>query len=266
MALLEHHGDTQPGDPDFQGAGSNPPSYIGIRIQAQKLPGFNGPVNATWVEYQDKTHDLEYYNDATDPYQVDNVAQSLTKAQKATLHKILEGLHKCHTGRRCWKAGLPQEATTCSPLFRTRLIKFLCRFHTSLIPRGFTRCAMELTTGTETPDRSSSRDRSAGVGWDGSCSNSMSDAMVDLYWEVRIEHWVPDDRCRFSRIRWLMSDWLGIGHPPLRTEVICADEVTTVPADSVSFHHYLPYRRLVRIEPHIRPSAEMSDEIVRFAS
>lgn len=108
VALLEHHGDTQPGDPDFQGTGSNPPTYNGIRIQSQHLPGFTGPVDATWVEYDDAQHEIEYYNDSTDPYQLDNIAASLTKAQLATLHSILEGLHHCHSGAACWRAGQPQ--------------------------------------------------------------------------------------------------------------------------------------------------------------
>jgi len=108
VALLEHHGDTQPGDPDFQGAGSNPPNYVGIRIHAKHLPGFSGPVNATWVEYDDHQHETEYYNDAADPYQLDNIAGTLTEAQRSTLHKILEALHHCHNATACWRAGLPQ--------------------------------------------------------------------------------------------------------------------------------------------------------------
>jgi N-acetylglucosamine-6-sulfatase len=108
VALLEHHGDTQPGDPDYEGAGSNPPTYDGIRIQARHLPGFSGAVNATWVEYYDPQHEIEYYNDAKDPYQLDNIAGNLTKAQRATLHKVLVGLRNCHTATACWRAGLPQ--------------------------------------------------------------------------------------------------------------------------------------------------------------
>ena len=108
VALLEHHGDTQRSDPDFDGAGSNPPTYNGIRIQARHLPGFIGPVDATWVEYDDAKHETEYYNDAKDPYQIDNIAGSLTKEQRATLHRILIGLHHCHSGAACWQAGVPQ--------------------------------------------------------------------------------------------------------------------------------------------------------------
>jgi N-acetylglucosamine-6-sulfatase len=108
VALLEHHGDTQPGDPDFEGAGSNPPTYVGLRIEARHLPGFTGPVDATWVEYDDSGHEVEFYDDTTDPYQLDNAAASLTPAQRATLHKILVGLHTCHSAAACWRAGLPQ--------------------------------------------------------------------------------------------------------------------------------------------------------------
>ena len=92
VALLEHHGDTPVNDPDFDGEGSNPPDYVGIRIDAKRLPGFVGPVDATWVEYEDATHEVEYYNDAKDPNQLDNIAPSLSKAQRATLHRVLEGL------------------------------------------------------------------------------------------------------------------------------------------------------------------------------
>ena len=109
VALLEHQGDTKPGDPDFDGAGSNPPSYIGIRIQGARLPGFKGPVDATWVEYGDPKHEIEYYNDAADPYQLDNIAGTLTKRQRATLHRVLERLHTCHTSSSCWKAGVLQK-------------------------------------------------------------------------------------------------------------------------------------------------------------
>ena len=108
VALLEHHGDTPKDDPDFEGAGSNPPSYEGIRIQARHLTGFSGPVDATWVEYDDPKHEVEYYNDEADPFQLDNVAGTLTKKQRATLHGILEELHNCHTATACWRAALPQ--------------------------------------------------------------------------------------------------------------------------------------------------------------
>jgi N-acetylglucosamine-6-sulfatase len=108
VALVEHQGDTKPNDPDFDGSGSNPPSYDAIRIHARHLPDFNGPVNATWVEYHDPKHETEYYNDAADPYQLDNIAGTLTKKQKGELHKILEGLHHCHSGTACWRAALPQ--------------------------------------------------------------------------------------------------------------------------------------------------------------
>jgi N-acetylglucosamine-6-sulfatase len=108
VALLEHQGDTQPGDPDFQGAGSNPPSYDGIRVQAKHLSGFRGPVDATWVEYDDPQHEIEYYNDAKDPFQLHNIAGNLTKAQRTTLDGILVGLRTCHSTTVCWRAGLPQ--------------------------------------------------------------------------------------------------------------------------------------------------------------
>ena len=55
VALVEHHGDdNDPADPDFEGGGSNPTTYEAIRISAKQLPGFDGPVEAVYVEYEDR--------------------------------------------------------------------------------------------------------------------------------------------------------------------------------------------------------------------
>ncbi len=51
VALVEHLGaNTDPSDPDYDG-GSGPPTYTAIRISASHLPGFDGPVEAVYVEY-----------------------------------------------------------------------------------------------------------------------------------------------------------------------------------------------------------------------
>lgn len=74
------------------------------------------------------------------------------------------------------------------------------------------------------------------------------DRVLELHYEVTIEHWVRDDRGRLSRFRWFVWDWLGIGEPPLRAETATAEEVTTVTgAESVVVMHDLPYRRLVGV-------------------
>jgi N-acetylglucosamine-6-sulfatase len=106
VALVEHHGgNTDPSDPDFEGGGSDPTTYEAIRISAQHLAGFSGPVDGVYVEYQDKQDELEYYDITHDPYELDNIADRLTSAQKTELHKVLTGLRDCHSGSACWTAG-----------------------------------------------------------------------------------------------------------------------------------------------------------------
>jgi len=105
VALIEHQGmNTNPADPDHEGGGSDPTTYEAIRISAKSMPGFTGPVEAVYVEYQSAQHELEYYDLATDPYELDNIAGQLTDAQKAELHRLLTGLVGCHDGPTCFQA------------------------------------------------------------------------------------------------------------------------------------------------------------------
>ena len=94
--------------PTLTAPAATPPRTTASGSRRHHLPGFAGPLNATWVEYDDPQHEIEYYNDAQDPYQLDNIAGTLTKTQQATLHKVLVGLHQCHTATACWRAGIPQ--------------------------------------------------------------------------------------------------------------------------------------------------------------
>ena len=108
VALVEHHGgNDDPSDPDFEGGGSNPTAYEAIRISAEHVPDFHGPVNAVYVEYKDREHEIEYYDLDTDRYERDNIAKTLTIAQRLELHKTLLALAHCHTQTSCWAAGLP---------------------------------------------------------------------------------------------------------------------------------------------------------------
>jgi N-acetylglucosamine-6-sulfatase len=109
VALVEHHGgNTDPADPDFEGGGSDPTTYDAIRVSAPHLSGFPGPVDAVYVEYQDRAHEIEYYDIAHDPYERTNVASSLTSAERAELHATLIALVNCHTGAACWSAASPK--------------------------------------------------------------------------------------------------------------------------------------------------------------
>ena len=107
VALVEHTRSNDPADPDFEGGGSNPTTYEAIRISAEHLPGFSGPVEAVYVEYKDPQHETEYYDIEKDPYEIRNIAGELTAAQRSELHKVLAGLESCHTASACWTAGLP---------------------------------------------------------------------------------------------------------------------------------------------------------------
>ncbi len=109
VGLVEHQGDDQPSDPDYEGGGSDPTTYKAIRIEAPRLPHFSGPVDAVYVEYQNAAHELEYYDIAKDPYELTNIADQLTTAQKSELHHILDELSTCHSGAACWKAASPPQ-------------------------------------------------------------------------------------------------------------------------------------------------------------
>jgi N-acetylglucosamine-6-sulfatase len=108
VALVEHNGaDQSPNDPDREDKG-NPTTYDAIRIAAPHLDGFRKPVEAVWVEYQDKAHETEYYDLNRDPYEQHNIAGQLTSAQRAELHKVLTALVGCHDQSACWTAAHPE--------------------------------------------------------------------------------------------------------------------------------------------------------------
>ena len=110
VALVEHSHSGNPNDPDYEAgnAGGNPTTYTAIRISARHFPTLRGPVEAVYVEYKDPEHELEYYDIARDPYEIDNIASRLTRAQRAKLHRVLLALKNCHGTRACWKAAMPR--------------------------------------------------------------------------------------------------------------------------------------------------------------
>ena len=113
VALVEHHGgNTDPADPDFEGGGSDPTTYDAIRISAQRFPDFTGPVDAVYVEYQDRAHETEYYDIAKDPYERTNVANGLTAAQKTELHKHLARTEELSFGRGVLGGGIARLITS----------------------------------------------------------------------------------------------------------------------------------------------------------
>jgi N-acetylglucosamine-6-sulfatase len=108
VALVEHHGaNLDPADPDFEGGGSNPTTYEAVRISTSSLPSFRGPVESVYVEYDDRQHEIEYYDIAQDPFEQHNVASELSAAQRTELHGVITGMEACHTGAACWDAARP---------------------------------------------------------------------------------------------------------------------------------------------------------------
>jgi arylsulfatase A-like enzyme len=101
--LVEHHGpDFSPGDPDRQTQKpGDPPSYEAVRT-----------ATALYVRYAGGAQ--EYYDTATDPYELDNLA---AKGIPAGLRDALTALENCHTGAACWAAAhIGQRPVTDPPL------------------------------------------------------------------------------------------------------------------------------------------------------
>ena len=67
----------------------NPTTYRAIRLTER----------AVYVEYADGEH--EYYDTATDPYELDNLA---AKGVPAALRQALSALENCHASATCWAA------------------------------------------------------------------------------------------------------------------------------------------------------------------
>jgi N-acetylglucosamine-6-sulfatase len=111
LALVEHKGQAvAQSDPDTEAGprGGNPTTYEAIRISTRRLPGFKGPVEGVYVEYDDAAHELEYYDIRKDPYERVNIAGLLTARQRGVLHRLLDGLSTCQGARACWQAGRPR--------------------------------------------------------------------------------------------------------------------------------------------------------------
>ena len=91
--LVEHHGpDLYVTDPDYQlrDAG-NPPSYEATRFD-----------NSMYVEYVDG--EREYYDIATDPYELRNIYADLGPQRRTVLHQQLAALEQCHGAAACQRA------------------------------------------------------------------------------------------------------------------------------------------------------------------
>ena len=92
-ALVEHQGPhLSVHDPDYQlPASGNPNTY-----EAMRTGSF------LYVEYSDG--EREFYDRRTDPFELHNVAGTLTRAQLDRLHAELTALERCHGAQACWSA------------------------------------------------------------------------------------------------------------------------------------------------------------------
>jgi hypothetical protein len=60
------------------------------------------------VRYRDG--EREFYDLTRDPYERDNLARSLSAAQRARLDGIVRRLAHCHGARACWNAAMTARA------------------------------------------------------------------------------------------------------------------------------------------------------------
>ena len=92
--LIEHQGRNERADlPDFQEPLSgNPPTYYALRT-----------ATFLYVEYSGDRK-REFYDLRTDPFELHNLAGTLTAAQHAQLHRALRTAVRCHGGASCWRA------------------------------------------------------------------------------------------------------------------------------------------------------------------
>lgn len=104
MVLVEHHDPlVDRTDPDYDGFAA-PPNYAALRIRDDSAAT---PMIAMYVEYEGKdaagTPIVEpcYYDLTTDPYERNNIYQSLSNERKQELHALLEN------NRTCGQAGKP---------------------------------------------------------------------------------------------------------------------------------------------------------------
>jgi arylsulfatase A-like enzyme len=93
VALVEHRGPhNDPTDPDAPAVRSgNPTTYEAIRA-----------LSSVYVEYADG--EREYHDLAADPYELRNSFKSLSNAQKASLHSMLDAVKSCHDAKSCQAA------------------------------------------------------------------------------------------------------------------------------------------------------------------
>ncbi|SFS66202.1 sulfatase family protein [Saccharopolyspora flava] len=95
VALVEHHEPPATrDDPDHQDKPDGvPPTYTAIRIP-----------EGTYVEYV--TGEREFYDDRADPFQLNNVYETLPPQRRDELHRTLVAVSSCHGAQQCTAAAV----------------------------------------------------------------------------------------------------------------------------------------------------------------
>jgi len=93
LAVVEHeNAKDDPDNPDLQDTkAGKPPTYVALRLP-----------DATYVEYD--TGEVEYYDLKADPYQLKNIAGTLSAERKKALHDAVEANHSCAGAKECGAA------------------------------------------------------------------------------------------------------------------------------------------------------------------
>lgn len=95
MAVVEHtHPETSKGDPDAAEAnGGDPPNYVALRMG-----------DAMYVEYLDGSNEVGYYDLNSDPYELHNIAGTLSAAKLKALHDAAMANQSCVGADQCLAA------------------------------------------------------------------------------------------------------------------------------------------------------------------
>ncbi len=95
IALVEHKQSApSPDDPDMAEAkAGDPPTYVAMRMK-----------DTMYVEYLDGSGEVGYYDMATDPHQLHNIAPHLGAARLKALHEAITANHACAGAAECGAA------------------------------------------------------------------------------------------------------------------------------------------------------------------
>lgn len=95
IAVIEHKQSAfSKDDPDAsEPKAGDPPTYVALRMR-----------DALYVEYRDGSGEVSYYDMTRDPYQLSNIAHTLSEARLNALKAAAKANHECEGARECAEA------------------------------------------------------------------------------------------------------------------------------------------------------------------